>query len=118
MVYLEAERATLGAREQQIEAEAAHVRHVAGTHSDEPAGAETESERTIRWLLALIMLCCEASVGALTAVPHSNAALPKVMYDVAPLRRRASTAQLQSEPSPSPDERRVPRHGGDLRAVR
>jgi hypothetical protein len=48
---LKAERATLGAKRRQIAAAAAPIRHVA-----EPIGAETESERTIRWLLALMMM--------------------------------------------------------------
>jgi len=113
LLYLNAERATFSAKERQVEAEAAAVRDVA-----EPVGAETDSERTIRWLLALIMLCCESSAGALTAAaparnrPQGDAALPEAVDDVAPLRRRASTAQMQSELSPSPDERRVPRHKG------
>jgi hypothetical protein len=51
---LKAERATSGAKARQSEAEAAPIRPVA-----EPIGAETDSERAIRWLLALMMLCCD-----------------------------------------------------------
>jgi predicted nucleic acid-binding Zn ribbon protein len=55
-----AERATLGAKG-KIEAEAAPIRHVA-----EPIGAETDGEWAIRWLLALMMLCCDAPAISLT----------------------------------------------------
>jgi NMD protein affecting ribosome stability and mRNA decay len=55
-----AERATLGAKG-KIEAEAAPIRHVA-----EPIGAETDGEWAIRWLLALMMLCCDAPALSLT----------------------------------------------------
>jgi hypothetical protein len=51
---LKAERATLGAKGRQIEAGATAIRHVA-----EPICAETDSERTIRWLLALMMMWCD-----------------------------------------------------------
>jgi hypothetical protein len=47
---LKAERANLGIKGRQIEAEAL-IRHVA-----EPIGAETDSERPIRLLLALMMM--------------------------------------------------------------
>jgi hypothetical protein len=51
---LQAVHATLGAKGRQIEAEAAPIRHAA-----EPIGAETDSERTIRLLLALMMMWCD-----------------------------------------------------------
>jgi hypothetical protein len=50
---------TLGTKRQQIEAEAAPIRHVA-----EPIGADTASEWAIRWLLALMVLCCEPPARA------------------------------------------------------
>jgi hypothetical protein len=74
---LKAERATSGANGRHIEAEAAPIRHAAET-----IGAETDSERAIRWLLALMMLCCDQPAGVLTAVaselnrPQSGAVLP------------------------------------------
>jgi hypothetical protein len=80
---LKAERATLGGNGRQIEAEAAPIRHVA-----EPIGAEPDSEWAIRWLLALMMLCCDPPGRASTAAasarnrPQSDAALPKIMDDV------------------------------------
>jgi hypothetical protein len=78
-----AEHATLGAKGRQIEAEAAPIRPVAA-----PIGAETDSEWAIRWLLALMMLCCDPPAITLTATasarnrPQSNAALPKILGDV------------------------------------
>jgi hypothetical protein len=80
---LKAERATLGATGRQIEAEGDLIRYVA-----EAIGAETDSERTIRWLLALIMMWCDPPARALRAAesardrPQSDAALPKIMEDV------------------------------------
>jgi hypothetical protein len=50
---LKAQRATLGGR--QTEAVGAPISHTA-----EPIGAETDRERAIRWLLALMMLCCDS----------------------------------------------------------
>jgi hypothetical protein len=70
-----AECATLGTKERQIEAEAAPIGHVA-----EPIGGETDSEWAIRWLLALMVLCCDPPARALTAAastrnrPQSDAA--------------------------------------------
>jgi hypothetical protein len=80
---LKVERATLGAKGRQIEAEAAPIRYVT-----EPLGAETDSERTIRWLLALIMMWCDPPATALRAAesardrPQSDAALRKIMDNV------------------------------------
>jgi hypothetical protein len=80
---LKTERATLGEKGRQIEAEAAPIRHVA-----EPIGAETDSERAFRWLLALMMLYCDPPARAATAASarnrlQSDAALPKIMDDIA-----------------------------------
>ena len=49
---LKTERAALGAKSRQIETEAAPIRYVA-----ELIGADADSERAIRWLIALIVLC-------------------------------------------------------------
>jgi hypothetical protein len=54
---LKTELATLGANGRQIEAEAALIRHV----------VDTDSEWAIRWLLALMVLCCEPPAMAVTA---------------------------------------------------
>lgn len=48
---LKAERAALGAKDRQIETEAAPIRYVA-----ELVGADTDSERAIRWLILLMVL--------------------------------------------------------------
>src|SRR5262249_4159627 len=83
LAHLEAERATLGATERQIEAGGAPICHVA-----KPIGADTDNEWAIRWLLALMVLCCDPPAIAVTAAasaqnrPQSNAALPKIMDDV------------------------------------
>jgi chromosome segregation ATPase len=59
---LKAERAALGAKGRQIETEAAPIRYVA-----ELIGADTDSERAIRLLIALMVLCCDPLAIALTA---------------------------------------------------
>jgi uncharacterized OB-fold protein len=80
---IKAERETLGAKGRQIEAEAAPIRHAA-----EPIGAEIDSEWALRWLLALIMLCCDTPASGHTVVAsarhrtQSDAALPKIRDDV------------------------------------
>ena len=51
---LKAERAALGAKGRQMETEAAPIRYVA-----EFVGADTDSEKAIRWLIALIVMCCD-----------------------------------------------------------
>jgi hypothetical protein len=57
-----AERAALGAKGKQIETEAAPIRCVAELIND-----DTDSERAIRWLIALIVLTCNPLAIALTA---------------------------------------------------
>jgi hypothetical protein len=54
---LKTELATLGANGRQIEAEAAPVRDV----------VDTDSEWAIRWLLALMVLCCDPPAMAVTS---------------------------------------------------
>jgi hypothetical protein len=78
---LKAERATLGANGRQIDAEAAPMRYDA-----KPIGADTHSEQAIRWLFALIVLCCDSPAITSTAAarngPQNDAALPKVLDDI------------------------------------
>jgi hypothetical protein len=62
LAALQVERATVGAKGRQIDTEAAPIRYVA-----ELLGADTDSERAIRWLIALIVLCCDPLAIALTA---------------------------------------------------
>ena len=62
MAALKAERASVVAKGRQIETEAAPIRYVA-----ELVGAHADSERAIRWLIALMVLCCDPLAIALTA---------------------------------------------------
>ncbi len=64
---LKAERAALSAKGRQIETEAAPIRYVA-----ELVGADTDSERAIRWLIALMVLCCDPLAIALTAAASAR----------------------------------------------
>jgi hypothetical protein len=59
---LTAERASLAAQARRIETEAAPIRYVA-----ELIGTDTDSEKAIRWLIALMVLCCDPLAIALTA---------------------------------------------------
>jgi hypothetical protein len=62
---LKAERSALGAKGQQIETEAAPIRYVA-----ELVGAD--SERAIRWLVVLMLMCCDPLAIALTAAASAS----------------------------------------------
>jgi hypothetical protein len=64
---LKAERAALAAKGRQIETEAAPIRYVA-----ELIGADTDSEQAIRWLIALMVLCCDPLAIALTAAASAR----------------------------------------------
>jgi len=64
---LKAERAAVSAKGRQIETDAAPIRYVA-----ELIGADADSERAIRWLIALIVLCCDPLAIALTAAASSR----------------------------------------------
>jgi hypothetical protein len=59
---LKSERATVAAKGRQIETEAAPIRYVA-----ELIGADTDSEKAIRLLILLMVLCCDPLAIALTA---------------------------------------------------
>jgi hypothetical protein len=54
LAALKAERATVAAKGRQIETEAAPIRYVA-----ELLGTDTDSEKPIRWLIALMVLTCD-----------------------------------------------------------
>src|SRR5258706_1153879 len=54
LATLKAERASLAAQGHKIETEAAPIRYVA-----ELIGVEIDSERTIRWLIPLMVLRCD-----------------------------------------------------------
>jgi hypothetical protein len=71
---LKAERASVAAQGRRIETEAAPIRYVA-----ELIGTDTDSEQAIRWLIALMVLCCDPLAIALTAAASArrNEALTK-----------------------------------------
>jgi hypothetical protein len=50
-----------------METESAPIRYVA-----ELVGADTDSERAIRWFIALIVLCCDPLAIALTAAASAR----------------------------------------------
>jgi hypothetical protein len=62
LAALKVERASVAARGRQAETEAAPIRYVA-----ELIGADTDAERPIRCLIALIVLCCDPLAITLTA---------------------------------------------------
>ena len=64
---LKAERAVLGAKGRQIETEAAPIRYVA-----ELIGANADSERAIRWLILMMVLCCDPLAITLTAAASAR----------------------------------------------
>jgi hypothetical protein len=67
LAALKAERASVAAKGRQIETEAAPIRYVA-----ELVGVTTDSERAIRWLIALMVLCCDPLAIALTAAASAR----------------------------------------------
>jgi hypothetical protein len=69
LAVLQAERATVAAKGRQIETEAAPIRYVAAVFG------VADQETAIRWLIALMVLCCDPLAIALTAaasVPRST----------------------------------------------
>jgi hypothetical protein len=67
LATLKAERASVAAKGRQVETEAAPIRYVA-----ELVGDNGDSERAIRWLIALMVLCCDPLAIALTAAAASS----------------------------------------------
>jgi hypothetical protein len=67
LVALQTERASVATQGRRIETEAAPIRYVA-----ELLGTDTDSERAIRWLIALIVLCCDPLAIALTAAASAR----------------------------------------------
>jgi hypothetical protein len=66
-VNFKAERASVAAKGRQIETEAAPIRYVA-----EFLGADADSERAIRWLIGLIVLCCDPLAITRTAATSAR----------------------------------------------
>jgi hypothetical protein len=71
LAALKAERAGVAAKGRQAETEAAPIMYVA-----ELLGVGTDSERAIRWLIALMVLCCDPLAIALTAAASARRAAP------------------------------------------
>jgi hypothetical protein len=67
LAALKAERAGVASHARQQEAESAPIRYVA-----EMLGAETDSEKAIRWLILLMVLCCDPLAIALTATASAR----------------------------------------------
>jgi hypothetical protein len=63
---LQAERASVAANGRRIETEAAPIRYA------ELLGVDTDSERAIRWPIALMVLCCDPLAIALTAAASTR----------------------------------------------
>jgi hypothetical protein len=64
---LKAERAAIGTKGRQIETEAAPIRYVAAL-----IGTDADSEQAIRWLIALMVLCCDPLAIALMAAASAR----------------------------------------------
>lgn len=69
LAALKAERAGVAAKARQAETEAAPMKYVAELVG---AGADTDSERAIRWLIALMVLTCDPLAIALTAAASTR----------------------------------------------
>lgn len=67
LAALRAERASVAAKGRQMETESAPIRYVA-----ELLGADSDSERAVRWLMALMVLCCDTLAIALTAATSAR----------------------------------------------
>jgi hypothetical protein len=66
LASLKSERAALDAKGRQLETEAAPISYVA-----ELVGVDGD-ERAIRWLIALMVLCCDPLAIALTAAASAR----------------------------------------------
>ena len=69
LAALKAGRASLSARGKQIETEAGHP-------SGTSLGISADSEQAIRWLIALMVMCCDPLAIALTAAAPAGRARP------------------------------------------
>jgi hypothetical protein len=67
LAVLKAERASVAAKGRQIETDAAPIMYVA-----ELVGLDNDSERAIRWLIALMVFCCDPLAIALTAAASAR----------------------------------------------
>ncbi len=71
----------MAAKGRQIETEAAPIRYVA-----ELLGTDTDSEKAIRWLIALMVLTCDPLAIALTARLRHGDRLSKAIFGPQHLR--------------------------------
>jgi hypothetical protein len=62
LAALKTERASVAAKGRQMDTEAAPIRYA----------ADTDSERAIRWLIGLMVLCCDPLAIALTAAASAR----------------------------------------------
>jgi hypothetical protein len=69
LASLKAERAAVAAQGRRIETEAAPITYVADLLG---AGVGADGERAIRWLIALMVLCCDPLAIALTAATSAR----------------------------------------------
>lgn len=67
LATLKAERASATSQGRKIETEATPIRYVA-----ELLGINTDPEKAIRWLIALMVLCCDPLAIALTAAASAR----------------------------------------------
>jgi hypothetical protein len=67
LAAMKAERASVVAQGRKIETDAAPIRYVA-----ELLGIEADGERAIRWLIALMVCCCDPLAIALTAAASAR----------------------------------------------
>jgi hypothetical protein len=67
LAAMQTERASVAAKGRQIETEAVPIRYVA-----ELVGADTDSERAIRWLIMLMVLCCDPLAISITAAASAR----------------------------------------------
>jgi hypothetical protein len=67
LAALKTERASLSAQGKRIETKATPIRYVA-----ELIGVDTDSEKAIRWLIALMVLCCDPLAITLTAAASAR----------------------------------------------
>jgi len=87
LAALRVDRATVAARGHQIETESAPIRYVA-----ELLGADTDSERAIRWLILLMVLCCDPLAIALTAPASARNCGLTVTHERERLNRKRGSA--------------------------
>jgi hypothetical protein len=71
LAALKMERASVAAKARQADTEAAPIRYVA-----ELLGSDADSERAIRWLILMMVLCCDPLAIALTAAASAGRGRP------------------------------------------